>query len=76
MKVQMAVAGMNVSAWMPTHFVNFLLVLLATCVQLFYAFRIYTLSNKSLVLPVMIVGDPPDVDVPSINSASGCSRVC
>ncbi|KAJ7724768.1 hypothetical protein B0H16DRAFT_1384752 [Mycena metata] len=29
-------------------------VLLATCVQLFYAFRIYTLSNKSLVLPVMI----------------------
>jgi hypothetical protein len=58
----MAVAGMKVPSWMPTHFVDVLLVLLATCVQLFYAFRIYALSNKTLVLPVIIVGDPPDVD--------------
>jgi hypothetical protein len=62
MKVQIAVGGMKVWSWMPTHFVDFLLVLLATFVQLFYG--IYTLSNKSLVLPVIIVGDPPDVDVP------------
>jgi hypothetical protein len=64
MKVQIAVGGMKVWSWMPTHFVDFLPVLLAALVQLFYAFCIYTLSNKSLVLPVIIVGDPPDVDVP------------
>lgn len=64
MKVEIAVGGMKVWSWMPTHFVDFLLVLLATFVQIFYAFRIYTLSNKSLVLPVIIVGDPPDMDVP------------
>jgi hypothetical protein len=64
MKVEIAVGGMKVWLWMPRHFVDFLLVLLATFVQLFYAFRIYTLSNKSLVLPVIIVGDLPDVDVP------------
>ncbi|KAJ7900938.1 hypothetical protein B0H14DRAFT_3123581 [Mycena olivaceomarginata] len=64
--VQIAVGGMKVWSWMPTHFVDFLLVLLAALVQLFYAFRIYTLSNKSLVLPVIIVGDPLDVDSPEL----------
>jgi hypothetical protein len=63
MKVQIAVGSMKVWSWIPTHFVDFLLVFVATFVQLFYAFRIYALSNKSLVLPVIIVGDCRDKDV-------------
>ncbi|KAJ7238664.1 hypothetical protein C8J57DRAFT_1246363 [Mycena rebaudengoi] len=53
--VQIAVGSMEVWSWIPTHFIDFLLVFVATFVQLFYAFRIYALSNKSLVLPVIIV---------------------
>ncbi|KAJ7929511.1 hypothetical protein B0H13DRAFT_1859508 [Mycena leptocephala] len=52
--VEVVVGGMNVSGRMVTHFLNFLLVFLATLVQFFYAFRIYTISNKTLVFPVII----------------------
>jgi hypothetical protein len=46
----------HVSARVVTHIFNTLLVLLSTLVQFFYAFGIYTISKKSLVFPVIIVG--------------------
>ncbi|KAJ7929552.1 hypothetical protein B0H13DRAFT_2539638 [Mycena leptocephala] len=36
------------------YFLNFLLDLLSALVQFFYAYRIYTISNKTLVFPVII----------------------
>jgi hypothetical protein len=67
---------MNVSARVVTHFLNFLLVLLATLVQFFYAFRIYILSEKSLVFPVIIVGCLKHKNVSQINVAAGNLLAC
>jgi hypothetical protein len=67
---------MNVSARMVTHVLNFLLVLLATLVQFFYAYRIYILSEKSLVFPVIIVGCHKHKNVSQINVAAGNLLAC
>jgi hypothetical protein len=67
---------MNASARMVTHFLNFLLVLLATLVQFFYAFRIYILSEKSLVFPVIIVGCHKHKNVSQVNVAAGNMLAC
>jgi hypothetical protein len=76
MKVQMDVGGTSVSLWTVEHVTDFSPAILSTLVQLFYGFRIYTISNKSLVFPVIIVRDVQHVDVSQTDSTAGSLRIC
>jgi hypothetical protein len=62
---------MNVSAQAVKYCLNFLLGLLSALVQFLYAYRIYVLSEKSLVFPVMIVGCLKHINVSQINVPAG-----
>jgi hypothetical protein len=72
----MDVGGTSVSLWTVEHVADFSPAILSTLVQIFYANRIYTISNKSLVFPVIIVRGAQHIDVPQINLTSGSLRVC
>jgi hypothetical protein len=76
MKIQMDVGGTSVSLWTVEHVTDFSPAILSTLVQLFYAFRIYIISNKSLVFPVITVRVVQHIVVPQINLTSGSLRVC
>jgi hypothetical protein len=76
MKVQMDVGGTSVSLWTVEHVADFSPAVLSTLVQIFYSYRIYTISNKSLVFPVIIVRGVQHVDVSQTDSTAGSLRVC